>query len=221
MQVARLIVASLAVLFIGGCASNQESDSDPGMAAPPSFPHNKLLSKAFPNFRLDCFYNTEIDRNGQMETLKDRLISNGRGFVAYSTDFRFVVSGYYLFNFYGNTSYFISVPERTYKVALTSPADDILRAYQDCRDKSMEAVRKDLGEAKIGDHECHGFSYKEAGFSREDWFDRNNFALVSQKVVRPGEVITRKLERFNDFCETTLLRLPSGFNFVKSSQEQK
>lgn len=218
------LLAAMALVLLNACSAvnnNNESDSEPGMAAPPNFPHNKLLNGSFPTFRLDCFFDTTINRNGEIEKLNDRMMSTGRGFVGYSTDFRFVVKGYYLFNFYGNTSYFVSVPDHTYRVALTSPADDILSAYQDCRGKEKASIRKELGDKKIGDHLCHGFSYKDAAFSREDWFDKSNYALVQQHVERPGEIIDRKLSRFNTYCETTLLRLPSGFNFVKSSQDQK
>lgn len=225
LQFARTLVAGLAVLTLTACGivnNNKEStDSEPGMAAPASFPHNKLLNKAYPNFRLDCFFDTEIDRNGKVETLHDRMISTGRGFVGYSTDNHFGLDGYYLFNFFGNTSYYVSVPEHSYKVAMTSPADDILRAYQDYRGKDETGARKELGVSQIGEHLCRGFAYKDAAVSREDWFDCKNFALVKQRIERPGEVINRKLVRFNPFVETTLLRLPSGFNFVKSSQDQK
>jgi len=179
-------------------------------------PYNKILDKAFPSARLDCFYTTEIDRNGKKEFLNDRLISSGKGFVAYCIDPKFVDNGYYLFNFYGHSSFFVNLMERSYKVALTSPGDDILIAYQDGGDWHLKpGLRRSLPGKKIGNYDCRGFAYKSGDTTREEWFDLKTLALVKQTINRPGEKIERIMTRHNANCETALLRLPGGFNLVQ------
>lgn len=208
-----LVILHMALL--AGCA--QQPDFVPGEVpeTPAGTPYNKLLDKPNPQTRKDLFYRTTIDRNGKTEVLDDRMSSNGRGFVAYCVDPKFVDNGYYLFNFFGHSSYFVNLAERTYKVALTSPADDLLIAYQDAIDMRLPAgYRTELKTRKIGPYECRGFAYKTKDGSREEWFDPTTLALVEQKIDRPGEKIERKLVRVKE-CETTLLRLPSGFNLVK------
>ena len=94
-----------------------------------ALPFNKLLNGSFPPLRQDTFYTTYKEEGGKKETIGDRFVSNGKGFVAYCEGEAFD-HGYYLYNFYGHSSYYVVIADRTYKVALTSPADEILSAYQ-------------------------------------------------------------------------------------------
>ena len=181
-----------------------------------TLPCNPLLDGDLPPIRLDTFYKTDTTKGDKTETLNDRLISNGHGHVAYSVDPKMVDNGYYLFNFSGHTSYFINLNERSYKVALTSPGDDILRAYSDGFNNQLTAkVRNSLPMRKIGKYDCRGFSYKNGDTTREEWFDNASFVLVEQTINRPGEKIKRSLSRVNTFCETLLLRLPTGFTLIQ------
>jgi hypothetical protein len=210
-------LAVLNIALVSACSSPQQSEFTPGQVpeTPAGQPYNKILDRPNPPVRKDCFYKTTIERGGKTEVLDDRMTSNGRGFVAYCIDPKFVDNGYYLFNFFGHSSYFVNLAERSYKVALTSPADDLLLAYQDAIDNRLPAsYRTELKPRKIGPYECRGFSYKIAGGQREEWIDKASLALVEQKIERTDEKVKRKLVRLQD-CETTLLRLPSGFNLAK------
>jgi len=218
----RQLVASAIVLssvaFIASCTSNSTTSPaiGEGDGSPSTSPCNPLLDGGPPPVRLDCFYKTETTRDGKTETLNDRLISNGHGHVAYSIDPKFVDNGYYLFNFSGHTSYLVNLTDRSYKVALTSPGDDILRAYCDgFNNKMTEKDRKVLPVRKIGKYNCRGLLYKNGDTTREEWFDATGLVLVEQNISRPGETVKRSLQRVNTFCETLLLRLPTGFNLVK------
>lgn len=223
MLLPRRLIHALAAIYsfslIAGCSNSNDTSSPlagSGDDTPANLPYNKVIDKPFPAARIDCFYKTETDRNGKKETLDDRMITNGKGFVAYSLDPKFVDNGYYLFNFYGHSTFFVNLMERTYKVALTSPADDILIAYQDASDNKLpKGVRTSLPGKKIGQYGCRGYFYKKGDTTREEWFDVNTLALVKQTINRPGEKIERSLQRHNTNCETALLRLPGGFNLVK------
>ncbi len=222
MPFLRQLIASAIVLssvaFIASCTSNSTTSPaiGEGDGSPSTLPCNPLLDGGPPPVRLDCFYKTETTRNGKTEILNDRLISNGHGHVAYSIDPKFVDNGYYLFNFSGHTSYLVNLTDRSYKVALTSPGDDILRAYGDgFNNKLTEKDRKLLPARKIGKYDCRGLLYKNGDTTREEWFDATGLVLVEQNITRPGEKVKRSLERVNTFCETLLLRLPTGFNLIK------
>lgn len=214
-----VLAALYSVLLVTGCSPTNDTSSPlagSGDETPANLPFNKIIERPFPAARLDCFYKTKIDRGGKKEFLDDRLISNGKGFVAYSVDPKFVDNGYYLFNFYGRSSFFVNLMDRTYKVALQSPADDILLAYQDGSDSRLPpGYRSALPGKKIGVYGCRGFSYKKGDTTREEWFDTNTLALVKQTIVRPDEQIERVMQRHNTNCETALLRLPGGFTLIK------
>lgn len=217
-QLVASAIALSSVALMAACTSTSTTSPaiGEGDGSPSKLPCNKLLDGGPPPVRLDCFYKSETTKGDVTETLNDRLICNGHGHVAYSVDPKFVDNGYYLFNFSGHSSYFVNLTDRTYKVALTSPGDDILRAYGDCfNNKLTEKDRKLLPSRKIGKYDCRGLLYKNGDSTREEWFDTKSLVLVEQTITRPGEKLKRTLERVNTFCETMLLRLPTGFNLIK------
>ncbi|CAN5572445.1 hypothetical protein BH11CYA1_BH11CYA1_30790 [soil metagenome] len=206
------------VALIGACTSSPTTSPaiGEGDGARSSSPSNPLIEGDLPPVRVDTFYKTETKRGDKSEILNDRLISNGHGHVAYSVDPKMVDNGYYLYNFSGHTSYFVNLNDRTYKVALTSPGDDILRAYADGFNTHLtEKVKVPLPLRKIGKYDCRGFSYKNGDTTREEWFDNATFVLVEQSISRPGVKVKRSLTRANTFCETLLLRLPTGFTLIQ------
>lgn len=220
-QLVAFATALSSVALIAACTSTPTTSPaiGEGDGSPSNLPFNHLLEDgvgAPPPIRADCFYKTEITKGDKTETLNDRLISNGHGHVAYSVDPKFVDNGYYLFNFSGHTSFFVNLTERSYKVALTSPGDDILRAYGDAFSNRMtDKDREILPARKIGKYDCRGLLYKNGDSTREEWLDTKTFLLVEQSITRPGEKIKRSLVRVNTFCETLLLRLPTGFTLIK------
>src|ERR1700679_1065944 len=214
-----LVLTMIAVLGLcllaQGCSPSKPEGSSPpfldevGKDKP--LPFNQLLNGSFPPLRQDAFYTTYKDEGGKTTTLHDRFVSNGKGFVAYCEKEGFD-QGYYLYNFYGHSSYYVLIQERIYKVALTSPGDDLISAFQ-VRDANrgprppiVGPVATKLPAKKIDDMDCQGLSYTtKEGAKHEEWFDLKTHRLIDQTIERPGLKLTRHLKRANAFCETMLL----------------
>ena len=211
----------LASLSLSGCSG---PGGGTGVAEIPSaqlelpkdLPYDPVMRSSAPSLRHDAFYSVkEVGQNGQSQ---ERFITNGRGFVAYSQE-PGSFKRYYLYNFAAHTSLLVDSEEHTLKVTMSSPADDILLAYQLEKDNAKLPAEQRLGEKKIGKYDCVGYSYKvgegkDAG-TREDWFAKGLGLLVSQKLSRSGVTTERTLTRYNPYCEATLLRLPQGFTLLK------
>lgn len=220
-----LLASSLALassLVLGACgAPGGNSDKIPGYEGtelPKDLPYSKLIRKIPPALRQDTFYKTEIEDKDGKRTLTDRFVSNGRGFIAYAEDKTFI-DGYYLFNFSGHSSLFVQPKERKVRVALVTPADNLILAYEDY---VAHAGSEPLGNKEIAGHDCEGFRFSKGDQKIENWYDRKNNLLVAQRAEAPGLKIDRQLVRFNPVCETTFLRLPQGYEFVSDSgQVQK
>jgi len=206
-------------------------------------PHNPLIDGAFPVLRQDTFYRTYRTSKGpggeaKTVSLDDRFVSNGRGFVSYcennsSADGDPVgtgdgfTNGYYLYNFYGHSSFFVTIRDRTYRVALTSPGDDLIRATQVFYGNMAKVAPKDVPAAtklpakQIDGMECLGISYTDNdGSKHEEWFDSKSKRLIDQVVERGGDKLMRHMKRFNQNCDTMLLRLPEGFT-LKADEPSK
>jgi len=213
-----------ASLLLEGCAPAKPEASTPFLedaAKDKPLPYNKLLNGTFPSLRQDTFYTTYKDVGGKRETLNDRLVSNGRGFVAYCEREGFD-QGYYLYNFYGHTSFYVLLQDRAYRVALSSPGDDLILAYQMLtiagRPKpppGTPALTR-LAHKKIDEIDCQGISYTaQDGAKHEEWFDLATNRLVEQTVERSGTKLSRHLKRVNATCDTIMLRLPEGYTLEK------
>ncbi|MBU6451163.1 MAG: hypothetical protein KGS72_05245 [Cyanobacteria bacterium REEB67] len=216
-----LIVAAFAACLLAqGCGSSSKPEGttpylgeDPGMTK--ANPHDPLIDGAFPALRQDTFYTTYIEEGAKKTTLNDRFVANGKGFVAYCSEPGFD-NGYYLYNFYGHTSYFVLIKDRTYKTVLASPADDLIVAYQHVH---RPELTKKIGEDKVTNlknrvidgTECQGISYSFQGAKHEDWLDAKSGRIVEQTIEKGDRKIKRYLKRFNNDCDTMLLRLPQGF----------
>jgi hypothetical protein len=218
-----VLMLGLCLLTQGCTASKPEGPTpflDEGGKDKPQ-PFNKLLNGAFPPLRQDTFYTTYKDEGGKKESLDDRFVSNGKGFVAYCEKEGFD-NGYYLYNFYGHSSYYVLIQDRVYRVALYSPGDDLILAYQvytanlGAKPSRTGIVATKLGTKKIDGADCAGLSYTtKEGAKHEEWFDLQTNLLVDQTVERPGAKLSRHVKRLNPFCETMLLRLPEGFTLEK------
>jgi hypothetical protein len=213
------------VSVLAGCQSKPEAPTPVNSNGDESktLPHNTLLDGAFPAIRQDAFYTTYItslaNPKEKATVLHDRLVANGKGFVSYCEDQGFD-NGFYLYNFYGHTCYFVQIKERTYKVAMSCPGDDLIVAYQHIHAiPSRKAANPEKIE-KLPDHEqdgyvCEGVSYTSAGVKHEDWFDKKGGHLIMQVVEHDGKKYDRHLQRLNAECETLLLRMPQGFTLEK------
>ncbi|MBS1994502.1 MAG: hypothetical protein JSS83_28510 [Cyanobacteria bacterium SZAS LIN-3] len=237
-----LAFGALCLLALQGCSPAKQGAA-PGESATSYLsdgkdkvlPHNPLIDGAFPLLRQDTFYKTYRTAGGKTVSLDDRFVSNGRGFVSYCENNSSAegdpvgtgdgfTNGYYLYNFYGHSSFFVTIRDRTYKVAMTSPGDDLIRAYQMLyaaqRNKPLKgepAVTR-LGPKTIDGLECIGVSYTDNdGSKHEEWFESKSRRLIDQVVEREGEKLSRHLKRFNENCETMLLRLPEGFTLLEAS----
>jgi len=211
-------------LLTNGCSPSkpalETSSVDDGAKEKP-LPFNHLLDGPFPPLRQDTFYTTYLEPAGENAVLNDRFVSSGKGFVAYCQKEGFD-EGYYLYNFYGHSSYYVQIKDRSYKVAQTSPGDDIIAAYQVLianmgpKPPTLEPVATKLPAKKIDGADCRGISYTaKDGAKHEEWFDAKTRCLVDQTIVSPGKKLSRHLKRFNPFCETMLLRLPQGYTLEK------
>jgi hypothetical protein len=207
-----------------GCGPSKPEGSTPFLeeaAKDKPVPYNKLLDGSFPSLRQDSFYTTYKEENGKKDTLDDRFVSNGKGFVAYSEQAGFD-HGYYLYNFYGHTSFYVVIPDRSYRVALTSPGDDLIYAYQmlsqSRRSKapagSTEVTK--LGTKTFDGADCQGLSYTDKdGAKHEEWFAQSDNRLIDQTVEGPRRKLSRHLKRANAICDTIMLRLPEGYTLEK------
>jgi hypothetical protein len=214
------LAVGLACLVAQGCGSSSKPEgTTPFLGEDPATtkanPHDPLIDGAFPALRQDTFYTTYIDDGGKKTTLNDRFVANGKGFVAYCSEPGFD-NGYYLYNFYGHTSYFVLIKDRTYKTVLSSPADDLIVAYQhvhrpELTKKSGDDKVTNLKNRVIDGTDCEGISYTFQGARHEDWFDAKSGRIVEQTVENGARKIKRYLKRFNNDCDTMLLRLPQGF----------
>lgn len=215
MSSARLLPVLIALL-LGSSActpvrqSHIEEVSSSQLDLPKNLPFNPLLKSSAPSLRHDAFYKTLIKTSSEDRELTERFITNGKGFVAFSQDVKFDEGGYYLFNFSAHTSLLVNIRDHSFKVALDSPADPIIRAYQRQGEKG-----EDLGTKNIGTYVCHGTRYKVGEDTIEDWFGEKPEILVEQKITRAGYSLERRLSRYNPDCDTTLLRLPQGFTLVQ------
>jgi hypothetical protein len=219
------LIIVLGLCFLAqGCTPSKPEGSTPFIeeaSKDKPLPFNKLLDGSFPPLRQDSFYTTYIDEGGKKTTLNDRFVSSGKGFVAYCEKDGFD-DGYYLYNFYGHSSYYVLIKDRVYKVALTSPGDNLLSAYQAIGSSDSRRPRKEgpvitkLAAKKIDGIDCQGISYTtKEGAKHEEWFDLATHRLIDQTVEGPGLNLSRHLKRANAFCETMLLRLPEGFTLEK------
>jgi len=246
--VAILLCTVCTGLSLAGCAppksesSTEAPTSFLGEAKEKALPHNPLIDGAFPVLRQDTFYRTYRTTGAgaaaKTIALDDRFVSNGRGFVSYCENNSSSESdpvgvgdgftnGFYLYNFYGHTSFFVTIRDRTYKVALASPGDDLIRATQvlfgNLAKKPPQGIPKAtrLPIKMIDGMECIGISYTDNdGSKHEEWFDGKTKRLIDQVVERGGDKLTRHMKRFNENCETMLLRLPEGFT-LKTDEPAK
>ena len=211
-------------LLACGCSPSKPAveapNLDEGLKDKP-LPFNQLLNGPFPPLRQDSFYTTYVEPGGEAALLHDRFVSNGKGFVAYCQKEGFD-EGYYLYNFYGHSSFYVQIKDRTYKVALTSPGDDIISAFQVLIANSTfkplpgQPVATKLPAKKIDGFDCLGITYTaKDGAKHEEWFDMKTRCLVDQTIESKGKKLSRHLKRFNAFCETMLLRMPQGFTLEK------
>jgi len=213
-----VLLSCLLVLSLGACQTIRDSPieevNSSQLDLPKDLPYNPLINKSAPMLRHDAFYDCKIKDGDKEIANSERFITNGKGFVAYSADPKFE-GGYYLFNYSGHTSLLVDAREHTFKVAMSGPGDDIIKAYLRDRDRNSAPKESELGTKQIGKYECVGNSYKDGDTTIEEWFAQKPNLLVSQKITRPGYVLTRMLTRFNPYCETSLLRLPQGFTLIK------
>ncbi len=213
-----VLLAGLLVSVLTACQTVRDSPieevNSTTLDLPKDLPYNPLVDKSAPMLRHDAFYLCKIKEGDKEVENSERFITNGKGFVAYSADPKFD-GGYYLFNYSGHTSLLVDAREHTFKVAMSGPGDDILRAYLHDRDRNTADKSTDLGTKKIGKWDCVGNIYKDGDTTTEEWFAKNPPILVSQKITKPGYELDRTLTRYNTYCETSLLRLPQGFTLVK------
>lgn len=210
----------------GGPGGLADEVSQAQLELPKDLPYNPIIKSTAPNLRHDAFYDAKALKDGKLEKeWKERFITNGHGFVAYSDD----PGGwehYYLYNYSGRTTLFIDTREHTLKPALTSMGDRIIDAYRLELDSNALPKEDRLGEKKFGKFTALGYLYKERSKEKqgegevltENWFaSQGPKVLVYQKISGPaaGQVLERTLSRCTPRCETVLLRIPQGFTLLK------
>ncbi len=114
------------------------------------------------------------------------------------------------------------IQDRAYRVALSSPGDDLLAAYQmfaaSSRAKPLPGTPAltTLAQKKIDGIDSQGLAYTALdGAKHEEWFDLASNRLVEQTVERTGGKLSRHLKRVNANCDTIMLRLPEGYTLQK------
>jgi hypothetical protein len=224
-SITRPVLAFFALAITLTCAACQteksnsdQSPNSPARTINENLPYDQILRLGPPIVRLDAFYTTIVTQGGKSTVHKERFTSSGRGHVAFCPDADNFINGYYLYNFFGKSSLWVSVKDRTYKAVTSSDFDDLLTAYQetvsDVRRKYIPTILK---EKRIDDkYDCVGYLVKEPGRERESWFDIKTNLLVEQSIKGKDIAIVRKVVRVNPSIDTILLRQPEGFTLVEN-----
>lgn len=176
--------------------------------------YDRVMIRTFPGPRCDVFYKT-TQKGAKLQERKQRFVSNGRGFVAFCPDVETFADGYYLYNFYGKTSYEVDLKDRQYRPVGSSEFDEVLVAYQDYDRSHGKTEARSLGEKQIGEYKCAGQIVERPGYTREDWFDLGSRLLVKQTLTRGDATLERNLTKVNAQMDTMLLRIPTGFTLIE------
>lgn len=223
-QPSMLIVSTcgLAIAGFTACSNAQESgEPRTSQQGDIKMLFDRVMIRTFPGPRCDVFYKTvqkapaQAIASEKQQERRQRFVSNGRGFVAFCPNVETFADGYYLYNFYGKTSYEVDLNDRQYRPVGSSEFDEVLIAYQDYDQTHGKTEARSLGDKQIGDYKCTGQIVERPGYTREDWFDLGSRLLIKQTLTKNNVTTERNLTKVNPQMDTMLLRIPTGFALIE------